>query len=58
MYAPLLAFDFPGGHSAGASELIRPRAGMLILLPAWLMHAVRPYRGDRLRISIAFNLSL
>jgi uncharacterized protein (TIGR02466 family) len=58
MYAPMLAFNFPGGHSAGASELIRPRAGLMVLFPAWLSHAVRPYRGQRTRISIAFNLSL
>ncbi len=58
MYAPLLAFNFPGGHSAGASELIRPRAGLMILFPAWLSHAVRPYRGREVRISVAFNLSL
>ena len=58
MYAPLLCFDFPGGHSVGASELIRPRTGLMIIFPAWLSHAVRPYRGDRARISIAFNLSI
>ena len=58
MYAPLLCFATPGGRSAGASELIRPRAGLLVLFPAWLSHGVRPYRGDRMRISIAFNLSL
>jgi uncharacterized protein (TIGR02466 family) len=58
MYAPLLCFAFPGGQSAGASELIRPRAGTLVLFPAWLSHAVRPYRGTRTRISIAFNLGL
>jgi len=58
MYAPMLSFAMPGGQSAGASELIRPRAGMLVLFPAWLSHAVRPYKGTRERISIAFNLSL
>ena len=58
MYAPMLAFALPGGLSAGASELIRPRAGLMILFPAWLSHAVRPYKGTRARISVAFNLSL
>lgn len=58
MYAPMLAFALPGGQSVGASELIRPRAGMLILFPSWLSHAVRPYRGDGTRISIAFNLGI
>jgi uncharacterized protein (TIGR02466 family) len=58
MYAPLLAFAVPGGQSAGAAELIRPKAGMLVVFPAWLSHGVRPYRGTAVRISIALNLSL
>ena len=58
MYAPMLCFATPGGRSAGASELIRPKAGMMVLFPAWLSHRVRPYRGTRMRISLAFNLGL
>jgi uncharacterized protein (TIGR02466 family) len=58
MYAPLLAFNVPGGQSAGASELIPPKAGRMVLFPSWLSHAVRPYLGERMRISIAFNLSV
>lgn len=58
MYAPLLAFGVPGGQSVGASELIRPKAGMMIIFPSWLSHAVRPYKGTGTRISIAFNLSV
>lgn len=58
MYAPLLGFAVPGGQSVGASELIYPRAGQIILFPSWLAHAVRPYHGERERISIAFNFSL
>jgi uncharacterized protein (TIGR02466 family) len=58
MYAPMLCFATPGGRSAGASELIRPKAGLLVLFPAWLSHGVRPYRGSRMRISLAFNLGL
>lgn len=58
MYAPLLGFAVPGGQSAGASELISPKAGQMVLFPSWLSHAVRPYRGERTRISIAFNFSL
>lgn len=56
MYAPRLAFAMPGGQSIGASELIYPKAGQMILFPSWLQHAVRPYYGDQTRISIAFNL--
>ena len=58
MYAPLLGFAVPGGQSAGASELIYPNSGQLVLFPSWLLHAVRPYRGDRERISVAFNFGL
>ena len=58
MYAPMLCFATPGGRSVGASELIRPKAGMLVLFPSWLSHGVRPYRGGRMRISLAFNLGL
>jgi uncharacterized protein (TIGR02466 family) len=58
MYAPGLAFAVPGGQSVGASELISPAAGTMILFPSWLSHAVRPYKGTGTRISIALNLSL
>ena len=58
MYAPNLTFAVPGGASVGASQTIIPRAGMMVLFPAWVLHAVRPYRGKATRISIAFNLSL
>ena len=58
MYAPLLGFAVPGGQSGGASELIYPKSGQLVLFPSWLLHAVRPYRGDRERISVAFNFGL
>ena len=58
MYAPNLAFTLPGMQSVGASELISPRAGNMLIFPAWLSHAVRPYRGTGMRISIAFNMSV
>jgi uncharacterized protein (TIGR02466 family) len=58
MYAPALTFNMPGGQTVGASELLRPRAGMMTIFPSWVSHQVRPYRGNRLRISIAFNLSV
>ncbi len=58
MYAPLLTFATPGGLTLGSSELVSPRAGMMVLFPSWLIHAVRPYHGAATRISIAFNLSL
>ena len=58
MYAPMLAFAAPNGTSLGASLTLTPESGMIIMFPSWLQHAVRPYRGNRERISIAFNLSL
>ena len=58
MYAPGLAFAVPGGQSCGASEMIAPRNGMIIMFPSWLSHAVRPYSGSGTRISIAFNFSI
>ena len=57
MYAPQLAFG-SAGLSVGANETIRPKAGRLVMFPAWLLHQVRPYTGKAERISIAFNLSL
>lgn len=58
MYAPHLAFALPGGLSVGANETLVPKAGRLVMFPAWLLHQVRLYRGTAQRISIAFNLSL
>lgn len=58
MYAPHLGFAMQGGLSGGANERLIPRAGRLVMFPAWLMHQVRPYHGNAERISIAFNLSL
>jgi uncharacterized protein (TIGR02466 family) len=57
MVSPELCFTGPGGQSVGATELVRPRAGVILVFPAWLSHAVRPYHGDATRISISFNLS-
>ncbi len=55
MLAPDLVPAVPGAVSMGASEMIPPRAGDMLLFPSWVRHAVRPYRGDQVRISIAFN---
>ena len=58
LYTPLLAMAVPGGRSAGASELLRPRTGQMLLWPSWLSHAVRPYRGEGTRIVLGFTLAL
>jgi len=47
----------PGGAAFGASEMISPRAGTMVLFPSWVSHAVRPYLGNGIRISIAINLN-
>ena len=39
-------------------ETVRPKADRLVMFPAWLLHQVRPYRGNAQRMSIAFNLGL
>ena len=57
MLAPYLAFAMPGGQSVGVSELVRPKPGLLLMFPSWLSHAVRPYRGEGVRISIAINMT-
>jgi uncharacterized protein (TIGR02466 family) len=54
MNAPHL--HMTGARTAGTSEVLRPKAGRLVLFPAWLLHQGRPYGGGRERISIAFNL--
>jgi len=46
------------GRSAGSAQTIRTACGLLFLFPSFLLHAVRPYTGNSLRISIAFNLGL
>jgi uncharacterized protein (TIGR02466 family) len=58
MYAPALRFATEDGLSAGSGETIRPKPGLLLLFPSWLLHQVRPYRGAGLRISIAYNLGV
>ncbi|MEM7506043.1 MAG: TIGR02466 family protein [Pseudomonadota bacterium] len=57
MLAPHLCFATNGGQAMGASEMIRPLEGNLVMFPSWLSHGVRPYAGDNVRISIALNLT-
>ena len=58
MYARELAILAPGGRPVGANQVVTPKAGQMVMFPAWLLHQVRRYRGKNQRISIAFNLSL
>ncbi|HEY8610853.1 MAG TPA: TIGR02466 family protein [Roseomonas sp.] len=57
-FAPQLRMAIPGCLSAGLTDYITPQTGMMIIFPAWLVHAVRRYRGWRPRISVAFNFSV
>ena len=58
MYAPQLTFTGPDGPSLGEAQRFRPKPGMLFVFPSWLQHGVRPYKGQRERISIAINFSV
>jgi len=57
-YAPRLRYAVEGCLSAGGQDFFMPSSGVMVLFPAWLVHAVRPYAGDGVRISVAFNLSV
>lgn len=48
----------PGLEALGATFLVRPRTGMLVLFPGWLQHYVHPYRGARPRVSISCNVTI
>ncbi len=54
MHAPFLFFRNAGGER---TIRIRPQAGQILLFPSWVVHAVTPWQGKGLRISLAINLS-
>ncbi|WP_371398346.1 TIGR02466 family protein [Fretibacter rubidus] len=56
MYMPELVNRYPDGKPQYSQTPIRPKNGRMVLFPAWMNHSVRPYKGTRERISIAFNL--
>lgn len=58
MYAPDVHIMLPNGERLLSTFAVRPRPGLGVIFPSWLMHEVDPYRGTRIRISIALNLSL
>ena len=57
MNAPDLRFRRPGQRPEQREKYMRPATGRIVIFPSWLSHAVRPYKGGDLRISIAVNLS-
>jgi uncharacterized protein (TIGR02466 family) len=58
MYAPDVFIRLPNGQRLPTTFTVRPRPGLGVIFPSWLMHEVDPYRGSTVRISIAFNFSL
>ena len=56
MTAPDLRLKSGDGTPQKTTISIRPKTGMIVLFPSWLQHAVRPFYGEGVRISIAINL--
>jgi len=60
----LVFLDPRGAISGGPLELyppvhtVRPQSGTLVMFPGYLLHFVRPYRGQRPRVSVAANFVL
>ena len=57
MNTPDLRFRRPGQRPQQVESHLRPASGRIVIFPSWLSHAVKPYKGATLRISIAVNLS-
>lgn len=53
MHAPSLRFRDCGSEVFAS---ILPKAGLMVLFPAWLSHSVEPWEGSGTRISIAMNI--
>ena len=53
MHAPHLRFKDLGPELMAS---IKPKAGMMVMFPAWLSHSVQPWDGGGSRISIAMNV--
>ena len=58
MAQPQLRYSAPECRSCGGFELHQPQNGQCLLFPSWLTHAVRPYKGQGTRISLAFNFAV
>ena len=57
MNAPHLRLREADGGEQLVEPFVRPRTGLLVVFPAWLAHAVRPFKGTGTRVSVALNLS-
>src|SRR5258708_752594 len=58
MVAPNLAFRIQGGLTAGQWETIRPKSGMIILHPSWVVRGESRYDGQGQRVAIEFDLGV
>jgi len=58
MVAPQFAYRIPGGLTAGASEIIRPQTGMIVLHPSWLVRAERRLESEHSRVTVEFDLTV
>lgn len=56
MAAPDLRYRRPDGSVDNQEVWLRPRTGLFLMFPSWLLHSVRPYGGGGTRVSIAINL--
>ena len=58
MMAPQYGYRIPGGLTAGASELVRPQTGMIVLHPSWLARGERRHDGDAARVTVEFDVTV
>lgn len=56
MYMPELVLRYADGKAQYSQYPVKPKNGRMVMFPSWLKHSVRPYRGTRERISVAFNI--
>jgi len=50
--------DFGNAYLQHAHVDMAPRAGQLVVFPAWLAHQAMPYDGAKDRIILSFNASV
>jgi uncharacterized protein (TIGR02466 family) len=50
------ARPMPGLDLVGGNFTVSPRTGRLVVFPAWLLHYVHAYRGQRPRVAISCNV--
>ena len=54
-----LRFGRPGTKTdpaLDADHFVRPRAGLLVLFPAYMWHGVEPFESDQPRLTVAFDV--